>query len=227
MTNPVLSVRNLKVEFATRRSVLHAIDGVSFDIAKGEVLGVVGESGAGKSVTGLAVIGLIDPPGRIAGGEIRLSGLRIDNLPPEEMRRIRGKRIGMISRIRSPASIRFTGRRAADRDHPDPSRPVGNRRAQARHGPVGRGRHSRAGQADRFLSARILRRHAPARRDCAGDLRRAGTDHRRRADHGARRLGAGADHHADKAPRPRSRHRRDAGDPRHGRDRGNLPTASR
>jgi len=57
---------------------------------------VVGESGAGKSVTGLAVIGLIDPPGRITGGEIRLSGLRIDHLPPEEMRRVRGRRIGMI-----------------------------------------------------------------------------------------------------------------------------------
>ena len=96
MTDPVLSVRNLKVEFATRRSMLRAIDGISFDIAKGEVLGVVGESGAGKSVTGLAVIGLIDPPGRIAGGEINLSGMRIDNLPPEELRRVRGKRIGMI-----------------------------------------------------------------------------------------------------------------------------------
>src|SRR5215471_10884578 len=96
MTDPVLSVRNLKVEFATRRRTLRAIDGVSFDIAKGEVLGVVGESGAGKSVTGLAVIGLIDPPGRISGGEIRLSGTRIDDLPGEEMRRIRGKRIGMI-----------------------------------------------------------------------------------------------------------------------------------
>jgi peptide/nickel transport system ATP-binding protein len=96
MTEPVLSVRNLEVEFATRRSTLRAIDGVSFDIAKGEVLGVVGESGAGKSVTGLAVIGLIDRPGRISGGEIHLSGLRIDQLPPEQMRAIRGKRIGMI-----------------------------------------------------------------------------------------------------------------------------------
>ncbi len=96
MTGPVLSVRNLRVEFVTRHQVLRAIDGVSFDIAKGEVLGVVGESGAGKSVTGLAVIGLIDPPGRISGGEIRLSGARIDNLPPDEMRRIRGKRIGMV-----------------------------------------------------------------------------------------------------------------------------------
>jgi peptide/nickel transport system ATP-binding protein len=96
MTEPVLSVRNLRVEFVTRRSVLRAIDDVSFEIARGEVLGVVGESGAGKSVTGLAVIGLIDPPGRIAGGEISLSGLRIDNLSAEELRRIRGKRIGMI-----------------------------------------------------------------------------------------------------------------------------------
>ena len=96
MTEPVLSVRNLQVEFVSRRGTLRAIDDVSFDIAKGEVLGVVGESGAGKSVTGLAVIGLIDPPGRISGGEIRLSGLRIDNLPPEELRRVRGKRIGMF-----------------------------------------------------------------------------------------------------------------------------------
>ena len=96
MTEPVLSVRNLKVDFATRRGLLHAIDDVSFEIAKGEVLGVVGESGAGKSVTGAAIIGLIDPPGRITGGEIRLSGMRIDNLPAEDMRRIRGKRIGMV-----------------------------------------------------------------------------------------------------------------------------------
>jgi len=96
MTAAVLSVRNLKVEFATRQGTLRAIDGISFDIARGEVLGVVGESGAGKSITGLAVIGLIDPPGRIAGGEIHLSGFRIDDLAPEEMRRVRGKRIGMI-----------------------------------------------------------------------------------------------------------------------------------
>jgi peptide/nickel transport system ATP-binding protein len=93
---PVLSVRNLKVEFPTRRGVLTAIDDVSFDIAPGEVLGVVGESGAGKSITGTAVIGLIEPPGRIAGGEILLRGERIDNLPPEQMRKIRGKRIGMV-----------------------------------------------------------------------------------------------------------------------------------
>ena len=93
---PTLSVRNLRVEIPTRRGVLRAIDDLSFDIAPGEVLGVVGESGAGKSITGTAVIGLIEPPGRIAGGEVWLKGERIDNLPPEQMRRIRGKRIGMV-----------------------------------------------------------------------------------------------------------------------------------
>jgi peptide/nickel transport system ATP-binding protein len=96
MAEPVLSVRDLKVEFVTRRGILKAIDGVSFDIAPGEVLGVVGESGAGKSLTGTAIIGLIDPPGRISGGDVRLKGERIDNLPKEAMRKIRGKRIGMI-----------------------------------------------------------------------------------------------------------------------------------
>jgi peptide/nickel transport system ATP-binding protein len=93
---PVLSVQNLRVEFPTRRGVLTAIDDISFDIAPGEVLGVVGESGAGKSITGTAIIGLIEPPGRIAGGQILLRGQRIDNLPPDAMRRIRGKRVGMV-----------------------------------------------------------------------------------------------------------------------------------
>ncbi len=93
---PLLEVRHLRVEFPSRRGTLVAIDDVSFSIAPGEVLGVVGESGAGKSVTGAAIIGLIEPPGRIAGGEILLEGQRIDHLPPEAMRRVRGRRIGAI-----------------------------------------------------------------------------------------------------------------------------------
>jgi peptide/nickel transport system ATP-binding protein len=93
---PLLCVRNLEVAFPTRRTTLTAVDGVSIDIAAGEVLGVVGESGAGKSLTGAAIIGLLEPPGRIMGGEVRLAGRRIDNLSPEEMRKVRGKRIGMV-----------------------------------------------------------------------------------------------------------------------------------
>ena len=96
MTQPVLSVRDLVVGFPTRRGVLTAVDGVSFDIAAGEVLGVVGESGAGKSLTGAAVIGLFEPPGQILGGSVHLEGKRIDTLEPEAMRRIRGRRIGMV-----------------------------------------------------------------------------------------------------------------------------------
>jgi peptide/nickel transport system ATP-binding protein len=96
VANPILSVRDLSVAFLTRRGALLAVDGVSFDIAPGEVLGVVGESGAGKSLTGAAVIGLIEPPGRIVGGEVRLNGERIDDLDAEAMRKIRGRRIGMV-----------------------------------------------------------------------------------------------------------------------------------
>jgi peptide/nickel transport system ATP-binding protein len=96
MAKPLLEVKNLRVEFPTRRGTLVAVDDISFSIAPGEVLGVVGESGAGKSLTGAAIIGLLEPPGRVAGGEIVLDGKRIDNLPYEAMRRIRGREIGAI-----------------------------------------------------------------------------------------------------------------------------------
>ncbi len=92
----LLEVRNLRVEFPSRRGTLVAVDDVSFSIEPGEVLGVVGESGAGKSLTGAAIIGLLDPPGRIAGGEIWFQGRRIDGLPNEQLRRIRGAEIGVI-----------------------------------------------------------------------------------------------------------------------------------
>ena len=96
MSGPLLEVRDLCVEFPTRHGTLRALDGVSFDIAPGEILGVVGESGAGKSLTGAAIIGLLEPPGRVCGGQILLEGRRIDDLPGEAMRRIRGKQIGSI-----------------------------------------------------------------------------------------------------------------------------------
>ena len=96
MTPPTLSIRDLTVDIPTRHGVLQPVNRVSYDIAPGEILGVVGESGAGKSMAGNAVIGLLTPPAHIASGEIHLNGQRIDNLPPDRMRRMRGKEIGMV-----------------------------------------------------------------------------------------------------------------------------------
>ena len=93
---PVLRVRNLSVTFDTHKGPVYVLHDVSFDIWPGEILGVVGESGAGKSMTGSAITGLIEHPGRISGGTVELQGQRIDQLRGEDLRRIRGKRIGTI-----------------------------------------------------------------------------------------------------------------------------------
>ena len=96
MSDVVLDVRNLSVEFPTRKGILTAVDDISLQIRRGEILGMVGESGAGKSMTGMAILGLLEPPGRIAAGSIHLSGDRIDNLDDRAMQSVRGRRIGAI-----------------------------------------------------------------------------------------------------------------------------------
>ena len=96
VTKPLLSVQNLSVQFPTRHGVLQALSEVSFDIHAGEVLGVVGESGAGKSLTGSAIIGLLPPPGQVTGGHILFDGKAIESLPEAEMRTLRGRHIGAI-----------------------------------------------------------------------------------------------------------------------------------
>jgi len=93
---PVLIVEGLRTHFFTRAGVVKAVDDVSFSVGRGEVLGLVGESGSGKSMTGYSLIGLIDPPGRIVEGRIRLEGVDLRDLSPEGMRAVRGNRIAMI-----------------------------------------------------------------------------------------------------------------------------------
>jgi peptide/nickel transport system ATP-binding protein len=96
MTTPALEVKGLSVQFPTRKGVLTALSDVSLTVQRGEILGVVGESGAGKSMTGMAVLGLLEPPGRIASGEIHIGGQRTDNLSELEMAKVRGRMVGAI-----------------------------------------------------------------------------------------------------------------------------------
>ncbi|MEQ9813260.1 MAG: ABC transporter ATP-binding protein [Azospirillaceae bacterium] len=96
MAEPLLKVTDLETSFFTKAGQVRSVDGVSFEVERGEILGVVGESGSGKSVTGFSIMGLVDPPGRVAGGSIVFDGLELDGLPEEAMRRLRGRRIAMI-----------------------------------------------------------------------------------------------------------------------------------
>jgi peptide/nickel transport system ATP-binding protein len=91
-----LAVENLQTHFFTKAGVVRAVDGVSFEVAQGRILGLVGESGSGKSVTGFSIMGLVDPPGRIVGGQVKFQGRDIAKLGEEELRRLRGNRIAMI-----------------------------------------------------------------------------------------------------------------------------------
>ncbi len=138
---PLLEVKDLRIEFPTRRGILVAVDGVSFDIAEGEVLGVVGESGAGKSLTGASIIGLLEPPGRISDGQIYLAGRRIDNLPYEEIRKVRGSEIGMVFQdpLTSLNPLYSVGRQLIEtiRTHTDLSEPAARKRAIDLLGEVG------------------------------------------------------------------------------------------
>lgn len=95
-SEPVLRVKDLRTEFAVRAGVVKAVDGVSFEVGRGRILGLVGESGSGKSVTGYSILGLIDPPGRIAGGAVLLNGVDVTKLRGDDLRRIRGARIAMV-----------------------------------------------------------------------------------------------------------------------------------
>ena len=96
MAEYLLEVRNLQTRFELFRGTVKAVDGVDFTLREGEILGIVGESGGGKSVTGFSLLGLIDPPGRIAAGEVIFRGENLLEKSEEEMRRIRGKEISMI-----------------------------------------------------------------------------------------------------------------------------------
>ena len=96
MTQPALAVENLRTHFFSRAGIAKAVDDVSFSLNSGEILGLVGESGSGKSMTGYSIMGLIDAPGKVVDGSIKLNGQELRALAPERMRALRGNRIAMI-----------------------------------------------------------------------------------------------------------------------------------
>ena len=181
---PLLSVRDLRVSFALDEGLVRAVDGISFDVMPGQVLGVVGESGCGKSVTMQAILQLVERPGRITSGEIRFrrrdgsDAIDLARLPPRgaddarhPRRRDRADPAGADGRLQPGAH----GRRSDHRGDPA-ARPTLADRSQAQpargarhHGrPVPRRRHLDAGAAGRRLFLAALRRPAPARHDRHG-----------------------------------------------------------
>lgn len=134
MSHPVLSVKDLHTEFKVRAGVIKAVDGVTFEVAAGHILGLVGESGSGKSVTGYSILGLIELPGRIASGEVRLNGNDLTKLKGEDLRRIRGAQIAMVFQdpmmTLNPVLKVSTQMIAAVQAHDNVSRQVARERAR-------------------------------------------------------------------------------------------------
>ena len=190
---PLLTVRDLSVDFPTEDGVVHAVRHVSFDVRAGEVLGIVGESGCGKSVSAQAIMGLLPRTAEVTGS-IRFRGRELVGLTEREWQAVRGNDIGMI--FQDPMSslnpVYTVGWQLAEayRAHHDVSRKAAAARAVEALDLVGIPQPDRRADA---VPARVLRRHAAAGDDRDGDHQRPGSDHRRRADHRAGRHRAGAD----------------------------------
>ena len=177
----LLEVEDLQTHFETSAGVIRAVDGISYEVGEGETVAVVGESGCGKSVGALSILRLIpDPPGRVVGGSIRFDGRDLLELSDEEIRRVRGREIGMIFQepMTSLNPVLTIGLQLTEtiQQHFAVSEEAAE---SARVELLGHGRHRRAGAAAAAVSASLQRRHAPARHDRDGALLRAEAHHRR------------------------------------------------
>lgn len=162
---PVLSVRDLSVSFRSDTRTVHAVDGVSYDLAPGEVLAVVGESGCGKSVTSMAVMGLLPSTAHI-GGSIRLGGRELVGAHEKELQKVRGKDIAMIFQepMTSLNPVLTIGRRDRRSTAQAPGAEQEGRQGEGRRTPR-TGRHPGPAAPHRRVPAPALRRHAAARDD--------------------------------------------------------------
>jgi ABC-type oligopeptide transport system ATPase subunit len=185
--NALLEVKDLHVTFVTPDRTVHAVNGVSFDVRRGETLGILGESGSGKSVTLRSILKLHPEHRTRWSGSIKLEGDEILDMTGTALADLRGSRVSMI--FQEPATGLRSGlhHRPPDRrDHQAPHRQVRGRRLEARPGAARAGAHPLAGAAAEGLSARDVGRHAPARHDRAGAVLQSQPAAGRRADHGAR-----------------------------------------
>ena len=217
---PVLEIENLSTHIKLTKSVVQAVGNVDMRVDAGETLGIVGESGCGKSMTGLSIMGLLPPGGSIVGGSIKLDGRELVGLKGEELRQVRGNEIAMIFQdpLTSLDPTKTIGYQVAE-----PVR-LHKQRLQGRGpGPGGGGaepgRPAPAQGAPGRLSAPAVRRPAAARDDRDGAGQRAQAAHRRRAHDGPRRHHPGADPRPAQGPEGPARHGDAADHARHGRDR--------
>ncbi len=199
---------------------MHAVDGVSLHVDEGETLGIVGESGCGKTMTALSIMRLLPNGGRIAGGRIKLDGREITELADEDMRKIRGDDIGMIFQDPLSSLNPTHDRRQADR-RGGAAAPGRHQAGGLRAGGRGArpGRHAAGAGAGRRVPAPVLRRHAAARDDRDGAGLRAEAADRRRADDRAGRDDPEADPRAHRRPAAAARDGGHPGHPRPRRDR--------
>ena len=217
----LLAVSGLRTVFRTAGGDVAAVDGVDISVDRGRTLGIVGESGCGKSVLSLSVMRLVPPPGRIAAGQIMFDGRNLLDLSPAQMRDIRGNRIAMIFQepMTSLNPVFTVGDQITEAMRAHDRTASARRAAQPRHRRAAARAHPRAGTSLRRIPAPDVRRHAPARDDRHGAGLRARPADRRRTHHRARCHGAGADprpaartaaadRHGDHPDHPRPRHRR-------------------
>ena len=191
----LLEVRGLKTHFNTDRGLFRAVDGISFSVPRGRTVGLVGESGCGKSVTSLSVMGLVpSPPGKVEADAVMFAGRDVLGLSADERRRLRGGKMSMIFQepMTSLNPVHTVGQQIVEAILAHTA-DVAAGRARPRHRDAGTGENSLRQAAHRRLSAQSVRRHAPARDDRDGAVLRAGAADRRRADHRARRHHPGAD----------------------------------
>ena len=208
MSEPVLSVQGLVTSFPVGRGRAAAVDDVSFEVAQGEVLALVGESGCGKSVTALSLLRLVPKPGRIEAGSIRIGGRDVLALPVSELRRVRGREAAMIFQepMTSLSPVLTVGAQVVEalQLHEPLSR------AQARRRTVELFEQVRIPDPDARFDAyphELSGRPQAARDDRDGAGAAAEAADRRRADDRARRHDPGADPRADARPPARARHR--------------------